>query len=100
LRALFQKVGAEFWPVRVNLHLAADVQARLLERLKKDCKEFLGRRVAKEDRTDGLKLIFDNGTWVLLRLSGTEPLVRVYTEAGSRGAANALAAEVQKWVYA
>jgi phosphomannomutase len=100
LRALFQKVGAEYWPVRVNLHLPVDVQARLLERLKKDFKEFLGRRVVKEDRTDGLKLIFGNGTWVLLRLSGTEPLVRVYTEAGSREAANALAAEVQKWVYA
>jgi phosphomannomutase len=100
LRALFKKVGAEFWPVRVNLHLAADVQARLLERLKKDFKEFLGRRVAKEDRTDGLKLIFANGTWVLMRLSGTEPLVRVYTEATSRDAANALAVEVQKWVYA
>ena len=100
LRALFKKVGAEYWPVRANLHLAADVQARLLERLKKDFKELLGRRVAKEDRTDGLKLIFENGTWVLLRLSGTEPLVRVYTEAGSRDAANRLAAEVQKWVYA
>jgi phosphomannomutase len=100
LRALFKKVGAEYWPVRVNLHLQADVQERLLERLKKDFKEFLGRRVAKEDRTDGLKLIFADGTWVLLRLSGTEPLVRVYTEAGSRDAANALSAEVQEWVYA
>ncbi|MCL4523713.1 MAG: phosphoglucomutase/phosphomannomutase family protein [Acidobacteria bacterium] len=100
LRALFKKVGAEFWPVRVNLHLPADVQARLLVRLKQEFKDFLGRRVAKEDRTDGLKLIFEDGTWVLMRLSGTEPLVRVYTEAGSRDAANALAAEVQKWVYA
>jgi phosphomannomutase len=100
LRALFKKVGAEYWPVRVNLHLQADVQARLLARLKNDFKEFLGRRVAREDRTDGLKLIFENGTWVLMRLSGTEPLVRVYTEAGTRDAANALAAEVQEWVYA
>ncbi len=100
LRALFKKVGAEFWPVRVNLHLPADVQSRLLERLKKEFKDFVGKRVAKEDRTDGLKLIFEDGTWVLMRLSGTEPLVRVYTEAGSREAANALAAEVQKWVFA
>ncbi len=100
LRALFKKAGAEYWPVRVNLHLPADVQARLLARLKNDFKEFLGRRVAKEDRTDGLKLIFADGTWVLLRFSGTEPLVRVYTEAGSREAANALAAEAQQWVYA
>jgi phosphoglucomutase len=99
LRALFKKVGAEYWPVRVNLHLPADVQSRLVERLKKDFKEFLGRRVAKEDRTDGLKLIFADGTWVLMRLSGTEPLVRVYAEAGSPEAARALAAEAQKWVF-
>ncbi len=100
LRSLFKKVGSEYWPVRVNLHLPADIQARLLVRLKQTFMEFIGKRVSKEDRTDGLKLIFDNGTWVLMRLSGTEPLVRVYTEASSRDAANALAAEVQKWVYA
>ncbi|MBI1750893.1 MAG: phosphoglucomutase/phosphomannomutase family protein [Acidobacteria bacterium] len=100
LRALFRKVGAEFWPVRVNLHLPGDVQAQLVERLKGNFASFLGRRVAKADRTDGLKLILEDGTWALMRLSGTEPLVRVYTEAGSREAANSLAAEVQKWVFA
>jgi len=100
LRALFKKVGAEFWPVRVNLHLPAEVQARLVQRLKNDFTEFLGRRVVKTDRTDGLKLIFDEGSWVLMRLSGTEPLLRIYTEAGSQQLADRLAAEAQKWVFA
>ena len=36
------------------------------------------------DRTDGLKLVFDDGSWILLRLSGTEPLLRVLR--GSRDA--------------
>jgi phosphoglucomutase len=100
LRALFQKVGAEFWPIRVNLHLPAEVQARLLARLKTDFSEFLERKVVTTDRTDGLKLIFGEGAWVLMRLSGTEPLVRVYTEAASPAEANQLAAQTQKWIFA
>ena len=34
-------------------------------------------------RTDGLKLILEDGSWVCYRLSGTEPVVRAYTEARS-----------------
>ena len=98
LAALFRKVGAEFWPLRANLHLAADVQARTLERLRTDPKEFAGRRVAKINRTDGLKLIFDDGSWILMRASGTEPILRVYTEAATPEAARRLQATAEKWI--
>ncbi len=81
LRALFKRVGREFWPLRTNLHLQEDVKLKTVARLKGDFSKFLGRRVKQMDRTDGLKLEFDDGSWVLLRLSGTEPLLRVYTEA-------------------
>jgi Phosphomannomutase len=41
----------------------------------------LGRFKVKEVITkDGLKLIFENDGWLLLRASGTEPLIRVYAE--------------------
>ena len=32
------------------------------------------------NRLDGLKLIFDNGEWILMRPSGTEPLIRIMAE--------------------
>ena len=32
------------------------------------------------DRTDGLKFILEGGSWLLLRLSGTEPVMRIYAE--------------------
>ena len=35
------------------------------------------------DKRDGLKVILDSGAWVLMRLSGTEPLIRIYAEADS-----------------
>jgi phosphoglucomutase len=98
LRDLFRRVGGEFWPIRVNLHLGEDVQARLPERLRQEFKEFAGRRVARMDRADGLKLIFDDGSWVLMRPSGTEPVVRVYAESASPAASQKLAEDARRWV--
>jgi phosphomannomutase len=43
-------------------------------------------------------MAFDDGSWVLLRLSGTEPLMRVYTEAATPQAAAQLATETSAWV--
>jgi phosphoglucomutase len=98
LRDLFRRVGREYWPIRKNLHLAAAAQARLAGRLKHTFTEFAGRHVAKENRLDGMKLIFDDGSWVLMRPSGTEPVVRIYAEAASVGAAEKLAEEARTWV--
>jgi phosphomannomutase len=100
LRDLFRHVGREFWPLRTNLHLPADVKARAVERLKSDFSEFLGRRVAQSDRTDGLKLVFADGAWILLRLSGTEPLMRVYTESATLEESARLAEQARAWVFA
>jgi phosphomannomutase len=75
------------------------VRARTVEWLKEDSNEFLGRRVKRVDRTDGLKLEFSDGSWILLRLSGTEPLVRVYTEAASADAASRLAEDAREWIF-
>jgi len=49
-------------------------------------------------RTDGLKLVLDDGSWVCYRLSGTEPVVRAYTEARSAQDMEALSAAVRKFV--
>jgi phosphomannomutase len=50
------------------------------------------------DRTDGAKFSFEDGSWMLLRLSGTEPLLRLYVEANSAAASAKLAGEATKWV--
>ena len=100
LRALFRRVGREYWPLRTNLHLPEDVKAQAVERLKSDFPEFLGKRVAETDHTDGLKLIFDDGSWILLRLSGTEPLMRVYTESATPEESARLAEAARAWVFA
>jgi len=98
LHALFKRVGSEFWPQRVNLHLSEDVKLRTVNRLKADFTSFLGRRVKSLDRTDGLKMEFADGSWVLLRLSGTEPLLRVYTEAATPEESAKIAEETKAWI--
>jgi phosphoglucomutase len=98
LQDLFRRVGREFWPIRVNLHLPADVQAKVPERLRADHKEFAGRRVASINRLDGMKLLFDDGSWILMRASGTEPVIRIYAEASTPAESQKLAEDARAWI--
>ncbi|MGO9435358.1 MAG: phosphoglucomutase/phosphomannomutase family protein [Terracidiphilus sp.] len=99
LRELFSKVGS-FYPVRENFHLTQDGMAAFTEKLKADPTELSGRKVASVVRTDGLKLILDDGSWVCYRLSGTEPVVRAYTEARSEQDMESLRAAAKQFVLA
>jgi len=53
-------------------------------------KEVLGRKVVKTRTDDGLKLFFADGTWLLIRFSGTEPILRLMAEAKTKKEAEAL----------
>ena len=67
--------------------------------MKNDPAELAGRKVKQVVRTDGLKLVFADGSWVCFRLSGTEPVVRIYSEARSPEDLHRLAAEARNWVF-
>ena len=97
LKALFAKVGS-FYPVRENFHLTAEQKAAFTEKLKADPSELGGRKVASVVRTDGLKLVLDDGSWVCYRLSGTEPVVRAYTEARNESEMQSLRSAAEKFV--
>ena len=97
LRELFAKVGS-FYPVRENFRLTPERKAAFTEKLKADPAELSGRKVAGVVRTDGLKLILDDGSWVCYRLSGTEPVVRAYTEARSEQDMESLSAAAKAFV--
>ncbi len=98
VRALFKKLGREFWPLRENLHLSKEQKSRAMQRSKSDASALLGRKVRSIDRTDGAKFTFDDGSWMLLRLSGTEPILRLYVEAESAAAAQALSRQAAAWI--
>jgi phosphoglucomutase len=98
IRDLFGKVGS-FYPERDNFRLTDDVKTKFTDKLKNDPVELAGRKVKQVVRTDGLKLVFADGSWVCFRLSGTEPVVRIYSEAKSPEDLQKLAAEAKNWVF-
>ncbi len=97
LQALFGKVGS-YYPVRENFRLTPEVKSRFTVKLKTDPKELGGRKVVQVVRTDGLKLVLDDGSWVCYRLSGTEPVVRAYTEARDQREMEALRRAAEHFV--
>jgi phosphoglucomutase len=69
-----------------------------VERLKSDPSEFAGKRVVNVNRLDGMKLAFEDGAWVLIRPSGTEPVVRIYAETAGVAASQKLTQEARRWI--
>jgi phosphoglucomutase len=97
LKELFGKVG-EFYPGREDFRLTSEVRTKFVEKVQTDPTSMGGRKVAQIVRTDGLKLILDDGSWVCYRMSGTEPVVRVYTEARRQSDAGPLKDAAKAWV--
>jgi phosphoglucomutase len=98
LKDLFAEVGS-FYPLRENFRLTPEVKEKFTEKLRVDPQQFAGRRVREAVRKDGLKLVLDDGAWVCYRLSGTEPVVRVYSEASSEPALSKLSAAAKQWIF-
>lgn len=78
---LVKKYG-EVHNAKINLHLDEGAKKAFIDTLKNDTpKELAGLKIKEINKADGVKLILSDGSWVLARPSGTEPLVRIYAEA-------------------
>ena len=77
-------VTGSFAMERYDLHVNEDLKQSIIADAKTDKYTHFGnyKIVGKED-IDGFKFIFENGSWVMLRASGTEPVLRVYSEAAN-----------------
>jgi phosphoglucomutase len=79
---LFAKVGPVYTR-RLNLSLSPTAKAELLSRIKQPPANLAGQPVTQHVTLDGHKYILADGSWICLRPSGTEPVVRLYLEAAS-----------------
>jgi len=77
---LYKKVG-KYITRRLNFRLTPQQKQKTLETLRESPKEIAGLRVGNTVKIDGTKFLLDNDAWILLRFSGTEPVVRFYAEA-------------------
>ena len=68
---------------RIGVKLTPELIPVLQEKLKEEPTSVGGRKVKSINRIDGLKIIFEDDSWLLVRPSGTEPLVRIYAESES-----------------
>jgi phosphomannomutase len=94
----FHELAGPSFYLRVDVHVDKDIypatKQRLIDGLAAEPPEsFAGQKVVESVRlstNDGYKFFVDDGSWLLIRTSGTEPLVRVYTEAATADQRDAL----------
>ncbi|MEE8620356.1 MAG: phosphoglucomutase/phosphomannomutase family protein, partial [Dehalococcoidia bacterium] len=87
---LYNKVGSHYYDRR-DFHISAAKRQAILKRLSSNSPDSIaGTRVTRLDTTDGFRFFLDDDSWLLIRFSGTEPLVRIYSEAGSLERADVL----------
>jgi phosphoglucomutase len=97
VRGLFARYGA-LVSRRVQLPLKERTRAAVEKISKKSLKEFAGQKVTRADRRDGILLELADGSWVLARVAGTEPKLRIYAEATSSGQLRTLVRETRALV--
>lgn len=97
LSDLYEKVGT-YLTRRLNFRLTEEEKARAVENMKKDPTEVAGFKVKQVIRVDGTKCILENDAWVLVRFSGTEPVVRFYAEAHDEATLNTLCSQGEAFV--
>jgi phosphomannomutase len=90
LRSVEKEFGKLYY-VRQDMHYANELKPKLFAYLTANpFKELAGQKVKDIKTADGMKYVLEDDSWLLFRLSGTEPLLRVYSEATSYKLAESL----------
>lgn len=80
---LYRKVGPHYYQ-RADVRFPADRRQSIIEHLQNNPPQSIeGVKVVKADTTGGFRFILADSTWLLIRFSGTEPLLRIYAESDS-----------------
>lgn len=100
LRELINEVyditGA-FWFERNDVHLKESLKQEIISNCASGrYKEFGPYQVIRTDDLDGFKFFLSDDAWVMIRASGTEPLLRIYAEGANKEEALAILSETRK----
>jgi len=81
---LYSKVGRHYFN-RIDIKFPETERQVITSRIKDNLPQAIdGVKVVKLDTTDGFRFILVDTTWLLIRFSGTEPVLRIYAESNSR----------------
>ncbi|WP_129127723.1 phosphoglucomutase/phosphomannomutase family protein [Geomonas oryzae] len=89
LERLYSKVG-RYLTKRVNITLSPELEESFPQTIAATPASFAGEAVREKITVDGNKFLLEDGSWLLFRKSGTEPVVRLYCEASSEDRLQAL----------
>jgi phosphomannomutase len=102
LSEIYKDLSKEIRPyefTRMDLHVPAEVMKHAMEKLSKSTpKEWMGRKVQTLLTIDGFKFYMEDGSWILIRPSGTEPIFRLYAEAETVEMSQKLLENVKEYV--
>jgi phosphomannomutase len=108
LVAMLQAEFGEHQYGRIDMHIDDQLKQSAIKRASSGLKEIAGFKVLKTEDMDGIKFYLDNPeasglknaaeTWLLLRASGTEPLLRVYSESTSQAAVTKILKAAEQFV--
>src|SRR5262249_49259606 len=91
-----QEAGGALAYRRADLKLSIATQRALMERLRQNpLKNLAGQTVTKVSLLDGIKVYLASDSWLLIRPSGTEPLLRLYSESAQADLADAMLADAK-----
>ena len=82
LADLYLRVG-EIYTKRINIHLSQQLEAGLPDKFANPPEKIGELNIVEVIRIDGNKYLLEDGSWLLFRKSGTEPVVRLYAETKS-----------------
>ena len=83
LKYLYNKVGTHHYN-RTDINFPSEKRDAVVQRLSQlRPKEIDNTKVIKIDTVDGFRFRLNDGSWLLIRLSGTEPVIRIYAESDS-----------------
>jgi phosphomannomutase len=97
LSELYRRVG-KLESGRIGVRLTPEIQKILPEKLAQEPDTIGDRKIENINRMDGVKFIFADGSWLLMRPSGTEPMVRIYAEAETPGDLEVLLEQGRKYL--
>jgi len=80
LADLFEKVGGEHFYNRIDTPFEGDKQEKIDNILAANPETIGGLKVTELVTVDGYQFRLEDGGWLLIRFSGTEPILRVYCE--------------------
>jgi phosphomannomutase len=89
LSQIIDDMEAEFGVLhfdRRDVHRSMEINGRLMDRVQRgELDGAFGMALASREEKDGVKMNFADGSWILFRKSGTEPIIRIYSESPDRG---------------